>query len=925
MRFLIFLITVIFYSKEVYSTTGRYRLIVVNDPSTTITIAWDQTSGTNPIVYYDTVDHGMNHLLYNFSKTVDRTVVAKGMNNNFARLSSLIPNTNYYFVIRDSQGTSQRIWFRTAPNDNSRLFFIAGGDSRNNRTPRQNANRLVAKLKPHAILFGGDMTNNDTNSEWIDWFNDWQLTRAADGRMFPIVPTRGNHEGASVVYDLFDTPNQDSYYAMTWGNNMIRTYTLNTEISVLGNQLSWLTNDLSNSSNTTWKMAQYHKPMRPHTASKSEGLFVYNAWANLFYNNGVRLVVDCDSHVGKTTWAVKPSSGSHNDEGFEIDSQNGTVYTGEGCWGAPLRSNDDDKSWTRNSLSSNQFKLIFVDTMKIELRTVIVNNAASVANGSNTNPFVLPSNLNVFNPPSGGVITIYNNNISNPCPLVGTACNDGDTATMFDEEDGFCNCTGVTSNALVTNSYPIASSNDDAEEELNTGVMNLTSSDLELIDDNGSQLVGLRFDNVQIPKTSTLYRAYIQFQTDEIDSVVSNLVIHGELDSNSSAFNSNNFNISNRQLTQCSTVWDSIASWDSVGQAGIVQRSPYLTSIVSEVISQPTWASGNAITFILSGTGKRVAESFDGSAPPNLVLFYQTPCDSAGKSCDDGDPTTFFDVEDGNCNCRGIKQMDTLIYAVNSSNNDAEEEVANGSMGLTSSDLELVDESGTTNQFVGIRFTDIHLPATAIVNNAYIQFTVDNDNTGLTNLQIRAELVPNSNEFTTVNSNISSRTTGTRVVNWNNVPPWPISDIGMAGINHRTPNIASLINEVIAQPSWNILNAMTFIISGSGEREAESFDGTAPPRLVIEYSLQTVSLNENQRKESISIYPNPVDDFIYFNTHLDEIAELKVYDVKGIVVLEQSKIRGGDKKIDLSSLRKGIYFVCFKNNGKTTVSKVIKN
>ncbi len=95
------------------------------------------------------------------------------------------------------------------------------------------------------------MTDDDTNGEWQDWFDDWQDTIASDGRMFPIIPARGNHEDvADTIYNLFDTPNTDSYYAITFGNDLIRAYTLNTEISVLGNQKTWLQNDLTSPSNS---------------------------------------------------------------------------------------------------------------------------------------------------------------------------------------------------------------------------------------------------------------------------------------------------------------------------------------------------------------------------------------------------------------------------------------------------------------------------------------------------------------------------------------------------------------------------------------------------------------------------------------------------------------------------------------------------
>ncbi|WP_299524881.1 fibronectin type III domain-containing protein [Winogradskyella sp.] len=838
-----------------HANNDKYRLILVDNPATTITVAWNQISGTSPTVYYDIVDHGTDHTLYAFSKTVDRTTDFRGMSNQFARLSSLNPNTDYYFVIHDSEGTSQRFWFRTAPADNSRLSFIAGGDSRNNRTPRQNANKLVSKLKPHAVFFGGDMTDDDTSIEWQNWFDDWQLTTTADGRMFPIVPARGNHEyNPETVFNLFDTPNSDSYFAFTWGNNLIRTYTLNTEISILGDQLTWLQNDLASNTTPIWKSAQYHKPMRPHTSGKSEGrAFQYESWAQLFYDEGVRLVVDCDSHMAKTTWPVKPSFGPNSEEGFEIDLPNGTVYTGEGSWGAPLRPNDDDKIWTRSSGSFNQFKVIFVDEQRIELRTVIVDNADSVAEGSHTDPFTLPANLDVFSPPTGDVV-IISNDINNPCTIAGTVCDDGDSNTLFDEEDGFCNCEGLLDTDLIEETVSVAQSSDDAEENSSTQIVDITSTDLELINDTDDQLVGIRFNNVQMPIGSTLYRAYIEFTTDETDSSQdpTNLLIEGELVPNSDTFTTDTANISSRVRTSNTVTWSEIPIWDTEGVSGLEQRTPYITAIVNEIVSQNDWASGNAISFIFSGTGKRVAESFDGSAAPRLKLFYQLPCEPAGTICDDGNPTTVLDVEDGSCNCVGFAESDDLDYQVVGGDNDAEEAETTGIIYTNSSDLELVFDSfeNQNNQTVGIRFVDIAIPQGAIITSADIQFTTDETDSEPTDLQIRGELVPNSDIFNTVDFNISSRPTTEAVVPWLDVPEWNL--VGEAGAAQRTPQLRSIVQEIVDQANWQPFNAMSFIITGSGSRAAESNNGSQSdaPRLLVSYTLS----------DSCPVYGTPCDD-----------------------------------------------------------------
>jgi len=102
-------------------------------------------------------------------RTPDKVIQTKGMNNHFVRLSNLTPDTKYFFKINDSQGSSKVYSFQTAPaSPYTRLSVIAGGDSRNHRAGRINANKLVGKLRPHFVMFGGDMTggDNETNPHY---------------------------------------------------------------------------------------------------------------------------------------------------------------------------------------------------------------------------------------------------------------------------------------------------------------------------------------------------------------------------------------------------------------------------------------------------------------------------------------------------------------------------------------------------------------------------------------------------------------------------------------------------------------------------------------------------------------------------------------------------------------------------------------
>jgi hypothetical protein len=255
-------------------------------------------------------------------------------------------------------------------------------------------------------MFGGDMTESGTDKQWQEWLEDWQKTISEDGRITPLIIARGNHERDNkIMVNLFDTV-PSVYYSVTIGNDLLKIYTLNSEASIAGSQTDWLKDDLKASQSVIWKFAQYHRPMRPHVKSKSEGDLQYAYWAQYFYKYQMNVVVESDAHTVKATWPIKPSILPGNDSGFVRDDVRGTVYLGEGCWGAPLRTNDDNKYWTRASGRFNHFNWIFVDKSKVEIRTINVDNAPQVGSLTDESRFEIPQNINIWKPKNGDLIVI---------------------------------------------------------------------------------------------------------------------------------------------------------------------------------------------------------------------------------------------------------------------------------------------------------------------------------------------------------------------------------------------------------------------------------------------------------------------------------------------------------------------------------------
>lgn len=175
----------------------------------------------------------------------------------------------------------------------------------------------------------------------------------------------------------------------------------------------------------------------------------------------------------------------------------------------------------------------------------------------------------------------------------------------------------------------ILSSSDDAEEKFDGSYVTTSNSDIEMMYDSwnsqGLQTVGLRFDNVVIPANVTIIDAYIQFTADASTSGSMTVTIVGEDIANSSTFANTANNISGRITTSSSVLWNPLAWTNNL--SGLNEKTPDLTTIVSEVMTSNGWQSGNPITFILTGTGNaidyRKADSFDKSASQSAKLIIQ--------------------------------------------------------------------------------------------------------------------------------------------------------------------------------------------------------------------------------------------------------------------------------------------------------------
>jgi hypothetical protein len=175
-------------------------------------------------------------------------------------------------------------------------------------------------------------------------------------------------------------------------------------------------------------------------------------------------------------------------------------------------------------------------------------------------------------------------------------------------------------------------------------------------------------------------------------------------------------------------------------------------------------------------------------------------------------------------------------WRVSASSDDAEEHDQDfGVMeSLTSSDLEMpyeqsIDDAG--HQRVGCRWAGIPIPQGATITEAWVQFSADSvgnaNQDGAVSLVIEGQLSPDGAAFTSTAADISLRPKTKASVVWD-VPVWTTTH-GM-GPDERTPDISSIIQEIVNQPGW-AGQAIVLMFGDNpanpsqGYREAEAVDG----------------------------------------------------------------------------------------------------
>lgn len=388
----------------------------------------------------------------------------------------------------------------------------------------------------------------------------------------------------------------------------------------------------------------------------------------------------------------------------------------------------------------------------------------------------------------------------------------------------------------------ISQISDDAEVNAAGDWVSTSINDLEI----GDKGCAMRFQNVRIPRGSSITNAYIQFTVHAVNSEPTSVEIWGELKNNPATFSDGGTDIPTKRTPITSKVaWNNVPQWGQAGDSNFAQQTPDISTIIEEIVNSGTWNSGDSIAIYIDGTvGRRVARAFKWAydnmqdVAPLLHVEYTT------------------------------SSVDIPVAAYD----DDVEERTDGSMFLDSPDLDILNP---TDRGMGLRFRNITVPQGVQVTRAYIEFVAHNEGQatlgGSATMVINGEATDDAYTFSWAVNDLSSRPRTSQSVTWDPVPAWDLNQ------RYQTPDISAIVQEIVGRPFWASGNSMAFIFThGTGWRCAYSYESGAATNkqavLHIEYSDDNnpyVTTDNPSNSFGSSVYQGqnpPIDSLTISNT-----------------------------------------------------------
>ncbi|ASJ72399.1 PilC/PilY family type IV pilus protein [Granulosicoccus antarcticus] len=319
-------------------------------------------------------------------------------------------------------------------------------------------------------------------------------------------------------------------------------------------------------------------------------------------------------------------------------------------------------------------------------------------------------------------------------------------------------------------------------------------SDTDTDDEGQTQKTAIRFSYVHIPPGAQIKSAKIVFHSAKANDEATSLDISAEKIASSQPLTVSSNNIGSRDRTTAQETWE-VDPWLTVGTA---YDTPDLTRIVQELTDQPEWCGGNPMTFILSGSGERVAVSADANSidAPTLQITYAPDSVPTGAYCSNS----------------------SVVSLLSEARGDAVQNISSNVVTLNGASLNSDSNNNGTGdkQILGLRFDDVNIPNDTRIVSATLRLTTNEEIADTAQFKISVEDEDNASVFSTSNKDISSR-------KWSGDTTWESTPPVAANESIFTSDLKSLVSKVVTRSNWQRGNAMAFLLEPSQLDKPRSF------------------------------------------------------------------------------------------------------
>jgi type IV pilus assembly protein PilY1 len=242
---------------------------------------------------------------------------------------------------------------------------------------------------------------------------------------------------------------------------------------------------------------------------------------------------------------------------------------------------------------------------------------------------------------------------------------------------------------------------------------------------------------------------------------------------------------------------------------------------------------GGPILYPVSYIDAADSEVLTEKVPEVQVNLIGSANDAAELRCVDVGTCSTFEPEVGSMDLTapklevtgvsGFGTTGSIDVQIAESSDDAES-TGPSNMYTTSTDLDMSTNGAGADNRIGLRFQKLDIPPKATIIHAELDFYAVETLSTASTLTIRAHNVDDSPTFPSssgaddIESRLASATSAS--VDWTGISPWAVGD------RYQSPELKSVVQEVVSRPGWLPGNDLSFLITGTtgSARRAGTYD-----------------------------------------------------------------------------------------------------